>query len=421
MAFAEKRGKYWRARWKGPEGTTPEYPSSTVDEDGNRFPTKKLAEKYGERMEADIARGTYVNPQNGKLTVKQWAEIWLETMDEVGPLSERTYRSRLSAQILPRWGDATLDAITTTTFKRWEKGLKAEGYSTNYIGDIVSTFRTMLDDAVSHKPPLIRENPIPPRTSGRRGRYAKKQTDDVVTASQRQAYLVARNALDLRGFSLFVLVLTAAYAAMRIGELAGLSRHDLILPERQLRPRQQVPLGSSGFYMPDPGMWEQPKKGSRILLAHQSQYVDGAPTLLDPKYESTRGLIIPPFLADLLMQLIGSHKKELVFTAPRGGRLLIGGEFYTDNFHPVVDGRAPRPSSRGHAARPGIRPVLGVEGMTPHGLRHSHKVWLDEDGHPRVAVEERMGHEVPGVEGTYSHTTLGMELKIADALERMWW
>jgi hypothetical protein len=32
-----------------------------------------------------------------------------------------------------------------------------------------------------------------------------------------------------------------------------------------------------------------------------------------------------------------------------------------------------------------------------------------------------MGHEAPGIEGTYSHTTLGMEFKIAEALERMWW
>lgn len=90
---------------------------------------------------------------------------------------------------------------------------------------------------------------------------------------------------------------------------------------------------------------------------------------------------------------VAADVARLVFTAPRGGRLLIGGEFYSDTFHPIVDGHAPEPSSRGHAARPGIRPVLGVASMTPHGLRHSNKVWLDEDGHPRVAVEERMGRE----------------------------
>jgi hypothetical protein len=58
--------------------------------------------------------------------------------------------------------------------------------------------------------------------------------------------------------------------------------------------------------------------------------------------------------------------------------------------------------------------------MVPHGLRHSQKVWLDEDGHPRVAVEARMGHELPGVEGTYSHTTLTMELRIAETLQTRW-
>ncbi len=56
----------------------------------------------------------------------------------------------------------------------------------------------------------------------------------------------------------------------------------------------------------------------------------------------------------------------------------------------------------------------------PHGLRHSHKVWLDEEGHPRVAVEERLRHRMQGVEGTYSHTTLTMELRIAESLQSLW-
>ncbi|GGT07426.1 hypothetical protein P6B95_30800 [Streptomyces atratus] len=56
--------------------------------------------------------------------------------------------------------------------------------------------------------------------------------------------------------------------------------------------------------------------------------------------------------------------------------------------------------------------------MVPHGLRHGHKVWLDEQGHPRVAVEERMGHKLQGVEGTYSHTS--PELGIARGLQEAW-
>ncbi|MFF8912893.1 hypothetical protein ACF08M_06095 [Streptomyces sp. NPDC015032] len=53
-------------------------------------------------------------------------------------------------------------------------------------------------------------------------------------------------------------------------------------------------------------------------------------------------------------------------------------------------------------------------------LRHGHKEWLDEDGHPRVAVETRMGHELGGVEGVYANVTPGMESRIAESLQERW-
>lgn len=37
-----------------------------------------------------------------------------------------------------------------------------------------------------------------------------------------------------------------------------------------------------------------------------------------------------------------------------------------------------------------------LEGLTPHGLRHSHKTWMLEDGIPEVLQAERLGHTVPG-------------------------
>ncbi|PAX90779.1 hypothetical protein CLM82_13275 [Streptomyces albidoflavus] len=162
-------------------------------------------------------------------------------------------------------------------------------------------------------------------------------------------------------------------------------------------------------------------QGARLHAVQQSQYVNGVFTEIGPKYDSGRGLILPPFLAALLGDLIRSRpESEWVFTAPRGGRLIRGGDWYEETWRPMVHGRAPRGVTRGAKARAGLRPVLGVEGLTPHGLRHSQKVWLDEGGHPRVAVEARMGHVLQGVEGTYSHVTLPMELKIASSLEALW-
>ncbi|GHE45308.1 hypothetical protein GCM10017673_54280 [Streptosporangium violaceochromogenes] len=58
--------------------------------------------------------------------------------------------------------------------------------------------------------------------------------------------------------------------------------------------------------------------------------------------------------------------------------------------------------------------------LTPHGLRHGHKVWLDEDDIPAVASEERLGHELPGIIGTYSHTSPEMIHRIVSSLQARW-
>lgn len=399
MAYAEKRGKHWRGRYKLPNG---KYGSISEDENGQPFTTKNTAKQAAADKESEVRRKVFINPRSGRITIGAWSALWLDSLD-VDHLSDRTYRSRLNAVILPEWESTAVADLTEIAYVTWEKRLRAEGRAKNSVQGVRSTFRAMLDDAVASK--VIGSNPIPEGKRRRRGKYQPKRRaeDERVFASPRQALYVARNALALRGLSMYALVLTSFNTGLRIGELAGLRRTDLFLDHTA-------------------------HSGARILLRHQSQYKDGKPTLLPPKYDSGRSLIIPQFLAELLRELLASYPappagKEAepwVFRAPRGGRLLIGGDFYADTWRPIVNGRPPIPSSRGHAARPGIQPVLGVEGMTPHGLRHGHRTALDEAGHPRVAIEERMGHELPGVEGTYSHTTITMERKIAETLQTDW-
>ena len=387
MAYAEKRGKSYRGRYKLPNGR---YGSVVEDERGQPFTTARAAKQYAEGLEADVRRKTFINPRDGKITVGEWAELWLKAID-VGPLSEREYRSRIGKWLVPEWGKVAVGDLSATGVAIWEKQLRAK-VAKNTADGIMSVFRTMLDDAARER--IRVDNPVATQRSKRRGRFKPKPKNDKVIATPRQALLVARNGLEFRGFNEYVLVLTLAYTGLRIGELAGLHCDQMALD--------------------DGGM------GARIHAAKQSQYINGVFTEVEPKYDSGRGLIIPPFLAELLRELMAKRSSEWVFGAPRGGRLIRGGDWYTDTWHPMVDGCESRPMQRGTKGRPGLRAVLGVEGMVPHGLRHSHKAWLDEDGHPRVAVEERLGHRLQGVEGTYSHTTLPMELKIAETLQRRW-
>jgi hypothetical protein len=61
-----------------------------------------------------------------------------------------------------------------------------------------------------------------------------------------------------------------------------------------------------------------------------------------------------------------------------------------------------------------------VKGLTPHGLRHGHRTWMDEDGTAEVLMSDRMGHRVPGIRGVYSHITDRMRSELVDGLQRRW-
>ncbi|MGW5636698.1 tyrosine-type recombinase/integrase [Streptomyces sp. NPDC003832] len=397
MAHGEKRGydkraRKWRyrGRYKLPNG---KWGSVSKDEHGQPFYSERAAEHYAHGLEVDVRRKTFINPRDGRTTVADWVERWMTTLD-LAPLTMKEYRLRLKNWILPEWATYSVQDITPSAVTAWTLRLRdKEHLSKNYIEGIVSVFRILMEDAVAER--MRSDNPVAVRRSRRRGRFEPKAKTEKAIATPRQTLLIARNGLVLRGFNEYVLVLATAYTGLRIGEVAGLHR-------------DQLELKDTG-------------RGARLHSVQQAQYIEGQFTQVANKYDSGRGLIIPPFLASLLQQLVDSHvDSEWVFTAPKGGRLLRGGDWYTGTWHPMVAGIAPRPAVRGAKERPGLYPVLGVEGLTPHGLRHSQKVWLDEGNHPRVAVEARMGHELQGVEGVYSHVTLAMELAIADHLQELW-
>ena len=45
---------------------------------------------------------------------------------------------------------------------------------------------------------------------------------------------------------------------------------------------------------------------------------------------------------------------------------------------------------------------------------------MTEDHIPKIARDARLGHQTPGMEGTYNHTTPAMRAEILMVLERRW-
>lgn len=59
-------------------------------------------------------------------------------------------------------------------------------------------------------------------------------------------------------------------------------------------------------------------------------------------------------------------------------------------------------------------------GLTPQGLRHSHRTWMAEEGTPEILAEQRLGHQVPGMRGLYAHVSDRMRAELMRALQARW-
>jgi hypothetical protein len=128
---------------------------------------------------------------------------------------------------------------------------------------------------------------------------------------------------------------------------------------------------------------------------------------------SARTIILPPFLVTMLRDHLASHPYEYVFTTPSGAWLWRS-TFNRRILRPATDGNHNNWKAS-HWTDP-VKP-----GLTFHGLRHSHKTWLIDDGVPEIGQSRRLGHHLQDrVIETYSHVAAGVEKRLLTGLEHRW-
>jgi integrase len=438
MASAERRGKYWRARPILADGTKGSF---KYGPDGNPFTTKTAALRYAEEIEADIRRDKWRDPRSGDITLGDWMRRWLPAQH----LEESTisgYRWHMQVHIGPDLGDVPLRGLDALQINAWELSLHGTWAITS-AASARTLLHTILADAVAAG--LIPANPaVRQRNRGRKAGRVKARGPERKWADPLQVLQIGERLSLLSGRpDDLIWVLAVAYSGMRWAEAWGLEREFFRLSTIRVE---------------------------RQLYEHQGRWIKKS-----PKDDSYRTIHLPPFLSDLLSRQVQSRESgACTCKGPRGcggGRYVFlaedGGHERRSNyarrrFRPAVDGRHPAAAGRlGYpvladiadepwpgvvrrswpAAVPGEEfcpprrrgfwrydmerhhvvswlPVM--EGLTPHGLRHAHKVWLDELGVPLVATEERLGHELPGIVGTYSHTSPAMLKQITEGLQQLW-
>ncbi len=113
MGSVRKRpdGK-WRARYRDPAGR----------EHAKHFRRKIDADRWLATVEADIVRGTYVDPNAGKITFREYAESW-----RVAQMHRPTWVAHVETMLrrhaYPTFGDRSLSSIWPSEVQAWVRRL----------------------------------------------------------------------------------------------------------------------------------------------------------------------------------------------------------------------------------------------------------------------------------------------------------
>jgi integrase len=378
MAWKEARNGQFRVRWERDDGTIGSITG---------IPDAEAADAEIQELAVAQRGGTWIDPDSNRRTLAEWVAEWLGALD-VDTRTEDNYRSLLKNHILPKWGDTQLRDFSNNQVLKWLKEIRdGRGRAQVTVDGIKKLLSIILEDAVAEK--LIPSNPIQARRRGRRSSGAAA-TKEKVWGEPWEVLSIADQVAAVYSWSGALLIVTAAWTGARWGELVGLQRPNLHLFD-----------DDTGYFTIDPKIGALHESGTALWLGPPKNTV------------SARDVTLPPFLVRLLRIHLKTHDHPHVFTSI-DGRLHRRSNFSRRAMRPAADGNL-------HVHDPRVRLQPVKDGLTFHGLRHSHKTWMIAEYLPEVAQERRLGHKLPDkIVETYSHVAPEVEAKLLAALQRRW-
>jgi integrase len=166
-------------------------------------------------VSADLLRGTYVDPDAGKVRLRKYAADWLaaQTFD---PSTHQATELGLRLQVYPELGDKELRAPRPSTVQSWVRGLQGR-LAANYVrvvfADLSAVLTAAVDDGLIPRNPCRVGSVRPPRPD--RARVQPWPTERVSAV---------RAALPLRYRAT---VDAAGGCGLRQGEVFGLAVDDV--------------------------------------------------------------------------------------------------------------------------------------------------------------------------------------------------
>lgn len=335
---------------------------STGAERTKSFQRKPDAQAYLNGLTADVQRGEYVDPRKSAETFGSVAEQWFVTKQHRKPKTVAGYRSLLDTLVLPTWEGVPLKRIDYESYSTWLGGLSVDGgqRGTGLSASRITQAHQLVGAVLKY--------------AQRTGKVAKnvaleiRRDEDLPEPAERERrYLTHAELLLLaRAADRFeTLTLVLGYCGLRFGEAVALRRKHV---------------------------------GDRVLTVRSSATAVTGKGIVESttKTKRDRHVPVPEPVWKKLNADLPTDPNALVFASRKGGFLPLGE--YRWAFDNACD-------------------EVGIEGLVPHGLRHTTASLAISAGANVKVVQRLLGHATASMTlDRYGHLLNDDLTGVADAL-----
>lgn len=194
------------------------------------FRRKADADRFRNRVEADMDVGAYIDPRAGKTPFSLLAERWLATRSDKAPSTQDRDKSYFSSMILPTFGHRPVASITPSEVEMWVAKLN---HAPNTRGKALQLLRSVLD--LARRDRIIATNPAADVKSPT---MKPRRTPRVLSDDELQQVIDAAEEVDERTA---IVIHLAARCGLRAGEALALRRRDVNLDGATIAVRTSMP------------------------------------------------------------------------------------------------------------------------------------------------------------------------------------
>lgn len=376
------KGKRWQVRWRDAAGK----------QQKENFAKRSQADTRAATIEADLARGLYVDPAAGKESFRAVAERWRTTAVHRSGTASRVERA-LRIHIYPTFGDRPIVSIRPSEVQAWVKA-RSQVLAPSTLRITFAYLVTVMHTAVRDR--TIAVNPCA-------GIKLPEVRRPEIVPLHRDAVRALIEAAPPRYRAM---ILLAVASGLRQGEVFGLEVDCIDFLRREVTVRQQLIVPDKDTdaaedetpepYLGEPKTHESyrtvPLVGLAVdaLAAHLQQYPATAVDIedrTDPRKPRRRKahLLFTTDRGDVIKRASWSH----VWTRMEERANEALGKAYAEAYAAWVQ--------RGRPEGQEPAPVRVPDGASMHDLRHFYASALIKNRESVKTVQRRLGHSKPSI------------------------